>query len=204
MESTGVIESTDPATSRVDAPASDSARVPEMAQAGSRQLTQLTLFLGIGCSLLLTAVVLFLGFSWSSYRDTYAIAESGFRIGGVRLVEITLIREDLQNLACASELRTGALRCGFDGSKQRVDGLGETETLRPYNTVKSELLLAAGLWSALGDPAALPRARFTVVCNYHVTGVLRSAALRWAPTANFDRLDRSVPVGFVTDCQIPP
>lgn len=204
MESTGVIESTDPVISRVDARSRDAPRVPELAQAGPAPLTQLTLFLGIACSLLLTAVALFLGFSWSNYRDRYAIAESGFRIGGARFVEITLIREDLQNLACASELRTGALRCGFDGSKQRVDGLREVETLRPYNTVKSELLLAAGLWSELGDPAALPSARFTVVCNYHVTGVLRSAALRWSPTGSFDRLDRTVPVGFVTNCQIPP
>ncbi|HET9930312.1 MAG TPA: hypothetical protein VFQ35_06485, partial [Polyangiaceae bacterium] len=196
------MESRDPGISSIG-PHAASASQPEVAQGGAPPVTQLTLFLGILCSLLLTAVVLFLGFSWSSYRETYAAVDTGFRVGGSRLVEITLIREDLRNLSCASDVRVGALRCGFDGAHAPVSGLPERETLRPYNTVKNELLLVAGLWSELAEPEALPRARFTVVCDYHVTSVIKSAELRWAPSGKFDRLDRSVPVGFVKNCQIP-
>ena len=45
--------------------------------------------------------------------------------------------------------------------------------------------------------------RFTVVCNYHVVGVLKSAALRWALNGSFNPLEQSVAVGNLSDCVIP-
>jgi hypothetical protein len=49
----------------------------------------------------------------------------------------------------------------------------------------------------------LPAERFTVVCNYHVVGVLKAVSLRWSPTGNFSPVDQSVAVGNLTDCTIP-
>jgi hypothetical protein len=75
--------------------------------------------------------------------------------------------------------------------------------LQPFNTVKNELFLAAGLWQApiLHEP--LPAERFTVVCNYRVLGVLRAVSLRWSLTGNFGPVDQSVAVGTLSDCTIP-
>lgn len=204
MESKGAIGAACSGVSAAEELARGGPSAPRLAQPGSRRVTQLTVFLGIACALLVTVVLLFLGFSWPRYRATYATADAGFVVGATRLVEITLVRDDMRNLACASDVSIGELRCGFDGAKRAVPALRERRTLRPYNNVKNELLLAAGLWSVLAEPEALPKARFTVVCDYHVTGVLKSAALRWAHAGRFDRLERSVPVGFVTQCQIPP
>lgn len=204
MESKGGIAAARSGVSGVDELANGGPTESELAQAGSPRVTQLTVFLAIACSLLATATLLFLAFSRSRYRATYAAVDSGFLVGEARLVELTLVRADMRNLACASDVAIGSLRCGFDGSQRPVSALPEKERLRPYNTVRNELLLVAGLWSVLAAPEALPKARFTVVCEYHVTGVLKSAALRWEPAGRFAPLDRSVPVGFVTQCQIPP
>jgi hypothetical protein len=155
------------------------------------------------CSLLSTAVLLFLGFSLSGYRATYPASDS-FRAGTTQLVEITLVRQDERNLACASDVVTDGLRCGFNSAERAIPRLDERHTLRPYSSVKGELLLAAGLWSSLPGNSELPNARFTVVCNFHVTSVLKSASLRWAPKAKFERLERSVSLGSVSDCVIPP
>ena len=176
----------------------------ELAQAGSAPLAQSPLLLWSLCSLLSIAVLLFLGFSWSGYRKTYPASDSNFRVGSTQAVEITLVREDVHNLACASNLRSDSLRCGFDAARRPIEALGDRDTLRPYNTVKSELLLVAGLWSALPPAGQLPRARFTAVCDYHVTAVFKSAALRWAPKGHFEPLERSTPAGFVSSCVIPP
>lgn len=155
------------------------------------------------CSLLTTAVLLFLGFSVSGYRTTYPSTDS-FRAGSAQLVEITLVRDDVRNLACASNVVSGDLRCGFDSRQQPLSALDERHTLRPYSSIKGELLLAAGLWSALPPENELPSSRFTVVCNFHVRSVLRSASLRWAPNAKFEPLERSISLGHVEDCVIPP
>jgi len=155
------------------------------------------------CSLLTTALLLFLGFSVSGYRATYPASDS-FLAGTIQLVEITLVRDDAQNLACASNITSGGLRCAFDSAERPAPALDERHTLRPYSSIKGELLLAAGLWSSLPARKDLPTSRFTVVCNFHVTSVLKSASLRWAPHAKFEPLERSVSFGFVSDCVIPP
>lgn len=177
---------------------------PGLAQPDPSELTRAPLLLSLVCSLLSTAVVLFLGFSWSRYRAANPGGDSNFRIGTAQSVEITLVREDVRNLACSSNVRAKELRCGFDARHQGIQGLDEQRMLRPYNTVKGELLLVAGVWSALPPYDKLPRARFTVVCDLHVTSVLKSAALRWSPAGKFEPLDRTVPVGFVDRCEIPP
>ncbi|MGC4094314.1 MAG: hypothetical protein QM756_41675 [Polyangiaceae bacterium] len=143
----------------------------------------------------------FLGYSWSGYRAAHPTVDT-FRLGDTQSIEITLVREDERNLACASDVIQHDLGCGFDASK-RPRSIDESRTLRPYNTVKGQLFLGAGLWSSLGRSGALPPARFTAVCDFHVTSMLRSALLRWAPNGSFDPLDRTVAVGALSNCVIP-
>jgi hypothetical protein len=150
-------------------------------------------------------ISLWLAFSWTSYRNRYAQQVEGWQLGATKMVELTLIREDKNNLACASDQSFDGIHCGFHATHEPW-GPGpeyDVQALQPYNTVKSELFLASGLWVSPALQRELPETRFTVVCNYHVKGVLRSVSLRWSATGNFSPVDQSLPVGALTDCVIP-
>jgi hypothetical protein len=156
-------------------------------------------------TLLSLGFVVWLIFTWTGYKEKYSQIAEGWHLGGTKMIEITLIRDDKKNLACASDKTFGAIHCGFHRNGQSTGTSPETDptVLQPYNTVKNELFLAAGLWQSPILSGTLPKERFTVVCNYHVVGVLRSAALRWSPTGSFNPLDQSVAVGSLSDCVIP-
>ena len=151
------------------------------------------------------AIAVWLVFAWTGYKDKYSQQTEGWRLGATRMLEITLVKEDKKNLACASDREFGGVRCGYNG---RAEARGPTpeqdaHVLQPYNTVKNELFLAAGLWQSPALKEPLPKERFTVVCNYHVAGVLKAVSLRWSPTGNFNPVDQSVTVGTLSDCVIP-
>ncbi len=150
-------------------------------------------------------IALWLVFSWSGYKDRYSQQTEGWRLGSTRMIEVTLIREDKKNLACASDRSFDQIHCGFRANNQPWGPGPEQDgnTLQPYNTIKNELFLAAGLWTAPVLQGELPTSRFTVVCNYHIKGVLKNVSLRWSATGSFSPVDQSVTVGSLTDCVIP-
>jgi hypothetical protein len=155
--------------------------------------------------LLCIGVCLWLVFSWTGYKNRYSQQVEGWHLGATKMIEVTLIREDKQNLACASDKSFEGIHCAFHANQQPWGPGPETDgtALQPYNTVKNELFLAAGLWVSPTLSGELPTTRFTVVCNYHVKGVLKSVSLRWSPTGSFGPVDQSVTVGTLTDCVIP-
>jgi hypothetical protein len=157
------------------------------------------------CTLILIGFAVWLGWSWSGYARRYAQATEGWHVGGTELVELTLIGDDIHNLSCASDVVIEGLRCAYrpDGRTPGPEASDDRHQLRPYNTVKHELLLGAGLWSAPALTGSLPPGRFSVVCNFNVRGVVKSASLRFAPTGSFTPLKRSVAVGTLTECVIP-
>lgn len=149
-------------------------------------------------------VGLWLVLAWAGYKEKYTQQTEGWHLGGTKMIEVTLIRDDKKNLACASEKIFGTIHCGFHSngfpwSSPEAD----PNVLQPFNTVKNELFLASGLWQAPILQGTLPAERFTVVCNYHVVGVLKAVSLRWSPTGSFTPVDQSVAVGNLTDCVIP-
>jgi hypothetical protein len=151
------------------------------------------------------AVALWLILAWSGYKEKYSQQNEGWHLGATKMLEITLIREDKKTLACASDKFFAGVHCGYKQNGQPWGTTQETDphVLQPFNTVKNELFLAAGLWQSpiLHEP--LPAERFTVVCNYRVLGVLRAVSLRWSLTGNFGPVDQSVAVGTLSDCTIP-
>ncbi len=155
--------------------------------------------------LLCTGVALWLVLAWSGYKEKYSQQTEGWRLGSTKMVEITLIRDDRKNLACASERSFGKVQCGFhmDGKPFGPMPENDPHILQPFNTIKNELFLAAGLWQAPILRGALPTERFTVVCNYHIVGVLKAVSLRWSPTGNFGPVDQSVAAGTLSECVIP-
>ena len=151
------------------------------------------------------AIALWLVFSWSGYKNRYSQQNEGWHLGGTKMIEVTLIGEDKKNLACASDREFEGIHCAFHSSGQPW-GPGpehDSNTLQPFNTIKNELFLASGMWFASPLRSELPTSRFTVVCNYHVKGVLKNVSLRWSANASFSPVDQSVAIGDLTDCVIP-
>jgi hypothetical protein len=144
-------------------------------------------------------------FTWLKYDKTAAQTEQGWHKGTKQLIELTLVREDANKLACASNLTVEGLNCAYlADTKPRVPApADDAHLLRPYCNVKNDVLLAAGLWDSPGMRGSLPSERFTVVCNYDIVGVIKSVSLRWSPTDKFDAAKQSLPVGILTDCVIP-
>jgi hypothetical protein len=156
-------------------------------------------------TLLCAGIGLWLVLAWSGYKEKYTQQTEGWRLGSTRMLEITLIKDDKKNLACASDKTFGEIRCGFrrDGTPFGKGPDEDPHVLQPFNTIKNELFLAANLWQQPILQGELPKDRFTVVCNYHVDGVLKAVALRWSPTGTFGPVDQSVAVGSLRDCVIP-
>ena len=53
--------------------------------------------------LLCTGVALWLVFAWIGYKEKYSQQTEGWHLGGTKMMEITLIRDDKKNLVCASD-----------------------------------------------------------------------------------------------------
>ena len=144
-------------------------------------------------------------FSWIGYGKRYAPNADGWYAGGTRSIEITLVRDDMNNLDCASDVTLGGLHCGYRANQQAFESSATPDSvrLRPYNTAEGVLFLGAGLWSSPGLPGTLPAERFTVTCNFHMLGAIKSVELRWAAGGTFSPLKSSVPAGLLSDCVIP-
>jgi hypothetical protein len=136
------------------------------------------------------------------YREEYSNALDGWRAGSSREVEITLVKDDDRNLACASDHVVSGLRCGYKSNLQAAGPVSpdDPRMLQPYNTVDNELLLGAGLWTSPEMKQPLPLGRFSVVCTYDVKGMMRSAAIRFTPTGAFGPVGKVIPAGAFRDC----
>lgn len=151
------------------------------------------------------ALLMFVWFTYRfvAFRHLARVPFEGMQVGNVNFVEISLIREDVQNLACASNVEVDGLRCGFKDQGTPHEGLSEIQTIRQYNTIKNELFLAAGLWAQPVMQGALPTERFSVVCEFHSVGALKNPKLRWNPNEAFKSIDRTLVVGKLNKCVIP-
>ena len=145
------------------------------------------LVIGLGVWLLLAG---------TAYRRQYSGTGVAWHRGANNFIEITLIREDDANLACAADTTVQGLHCGFRADRRASDDAGDdAHLLRPYNTLNGELFLGAGLWDSLARHGGLPAGRFTVTCDFEIVGALRPPALRWTRNGSFDVNDRSLAAG---------
>jgi hypothetical protein len=160
------------------------------------RLTLALLVIGLGVWLLIAG---------TAYRRQYSGTGVAWHRGANNFIEITLIREDDANLACAAGTTVQGLHCGFGADRRATDEDGDdAHLLRPYNTLNGELFLGAGLWDSLAQHGRLPAGRFTVNCDFEIVGALRPAALRWTRNGSFEVNDRSLAAGVLHDCAIPP
>ncbi len=157
-------------------------------------------------SLCLIGFGLWIVLAGKRYREEYAQNLEGFRVGSSRQVEITVVREDRDTLACASDQVIAGLHCGYRRDLREAGPVSpaDPQMLQPYVTVGNELLLGAGLWTSADMKRPLPDGRFTVVCDYDVEGVMKSAAVHFGAQGHFDPAGKAVPVGALSGCALPP
>jgi hypothetical protein len=157
-------------------------------------------------ALLVIGLAVWLLLAGTAYRRQYSGTGVAWHRGANNFIEITLVREDNANLACASDITVQGLHCGFRADRRAArDDSDDGQVLRPYNTVNGELFLGAGLWDSLAQHGGLlPAGRFTLNCDFEIVGALRSVALRWTRNGSFDRNDRNLAVGVLRNCAIPP
>ena len=152
------------------------------------------------CIITLTWLV----YSWTGYARRHAQIGDGFHLSSSQLIELTLVREDRDNLACTADAPINGLRCGFQqGGKLPAAGDDPKRVLQPYMTTKNELIVGAGLWQSAALAKPLPPGRFTAICNYRLVGASRSLALRWRTTGPFEPYAKVAPVISLSDCVIP-
>jgi hypothetical protein len=159
----------------------------------------------------------------TAYRREYSGNGAAWHRGAHNFIEITLVREDQANLSCAAGATLQGLHCrygadrrprrstlstspaaGAAGADGADDADADAQVLRPYNTVNGELFLGAGLWDSLLPRGPLPAGRFTVTCDFEIIGALRSVALRWTAAGTFEQPGKTLAVGTLHDCAIPP
>ena len=155
-------------------------------------------------SLFLIGFGVWLVFAWSRYGEEYAQVTEGWHVGSTRMVELSLIQDDMLNACAADQMKQG-FHCNYRRDLHEVGPLSrdDPKLLQPYNTSKNELFMAAGLWSCPEMKQPLPPARFTVVCNFHVESVMKPVMIRFGRARRFIPVDKSVAIGTLTDCVFP-
>ena len=189
------------------AQSSSLASVPLPVAGGPRAPGEFDLLIRLTLALFVIGVGVWLLLAGRAYRRDYSGAGVAWHRGAKNFVELTLVRDDRSNLACASDVTMQGLRCGFGANQRPEPSLradDDRSVLRPYNTVNGELFLGAGLWDTLAPQGALPPGRFTVTCDLEIVGAVRSVALRWSPGGRFDAATKTLAVGTLRDCAIPP
>ncbi len=179
-------------------PPREAAPVPPAAPAPRERCNTLLLSLVLFCVVCFSVWVVSAG---KRYREEHAQATEGWRVGTTRMIEITVVPADKQNLACASDRDYWGLRCS--GRQELGEAGPEPNVLQPFNTTGNQLFLGAGLWHSPDLKGSLPRGRFTVTCDYTIRGVAKSPAIRFSRTGAFAPTRKTVTVGTLTDCVIP-
>lgn len=130
-----------------------------------------------------------------------------WKVGQQVDVEITLVKTDKDDLACASADEISGKHCAFEGQNKKWskgDSTNDKTLLRPYTTTSGSELLAAGLWSEPALSGTLPALRFSVKCKYTVEGKVKKPSIRWATDKPWFDNNGEWFSGFVSGCTLLP
>jgi hypothetical protein len=138
-------------------------------------------------------------------RETQVDNRPKWKVGDTADVEITLVKSDRQDLACAATEEVAGKHCAFEAMNKpwtKGNASDDKQILKPYTTVDRVQFTAAGLWADPSmQPDKLPTTRFTVKCKYKVEGKLPNVGVRWEQTGQwFPNTDWYA--GSVTDCKV--
>jgi hypothetical protein len=163
----------------------------------------------LGKSVLLFFVIVIglgAGFAILGREQPQEVARPKWTTGQTVDVEVTLVRNDRQELACAAADEVGGKHCAFEAANKAWskggDANDDKKILKPYTTTDRVQFTAAGLWS---DPALtpdkLPATRFSVKCKYKVEGTLKNVGVRWEQTGQWYPQEGWY-AGSISDCKL--
>jgi hypothetical protein len=187
-----------PAKKRAGAKGARPRQAPAAPQGGS----------SLGKSMILFVVIiggLAAGFAILGREEQSGPPKPKWSVGQTVDVEITLVKNDRQDLACASSDEVGGKHCAFEGQNKpwsKGDSADDKKLLKPYTTTDRVQFTAAGVWSepALA-PEKLPGSRFSVKCKYKVEGMVKNVAVRWESTGQWFPGNEWY-AGSVSDCKL--
>jgi hypothetical protein len=147
----------------------------------------------LGKSILLFFVIVIglgAGFAILGREQPPEAARPKWKVGEVADVEVTLVRSDRQDLACASADEVAGMHCAFEAASKAWSKGGDPnddkKLLKPYTTTDRVQFTAAGLWSEPSMmPDKLPATRFSVKCKFKVEGTLKNVGVRWEQTGQW-------------------
>jgi hypothetical protein len=156
-----------------------SARPAQAGSLGKSVLLFFVIVIGLGA-----------GFAILGREQPAQVAAPKWKVGDVADVEVTLVKADRQELACASVDEVAGMHCQFEaaskGWSKGGDPNDDKKLLKPYTTTDRIQFTAAGLWTDPGmAPDKLPPTRFSVKCKYKVEGKLNNVGVRWEQTGQW-------------------
>lgn len=134
-------------------------------------------------------------------------ASASWKPGQTVDVEITLVKQDRDELTCASPNEIKGRRCAQERANKpwATPGDGDDKNLlKPYTTTQGAELLAAGLWTEPSMSSNLPAVRFSVKCKFTVEGIVKQPAIRWGSDKPFHDSPADWPAGSVSGCTVIP
>src|SRR5262249_40866412 len=93
--------------------------------------------------------ILLLGFAFLAREQPAEPVKQRWTPGQTVDVEITLVRSDRQELACASTEEIAGRHCGFEANNKawsKGDNNDDKKLFKPYTTTDRMQFVAAGLW----------------------------------------------------------
>lgn len=120
-------------------------------------------------------------------------------------VDITVLPNDAENLACASTQEVAGRHCGFESPTTVWSKGGDASAdalLRPYATTGRARLLAGGLWTSPAIAAQKGTKRFVARCRYTIEGKVQAPQVRWAKDGPWREMKGEWFTGHLADCTV--
>lgn len=164
----------------------------------------------LGKSMVLFVLIiggLAVGFAMLGREEQQAPPTMKWAVGQTVDVEITLVKNDRNELACAAADEIAGRHCAFEAASKpwtKGDVNDDKKLLKPYTTTDRAQFVAAGVWS---EPALtadkIPASRFSLKCKLKVEGKLKNMSVRWEQTGNWFPNNEWF-AGSVSDCKVVP
>ena len=164
----------------------------------------------LGKSMILFVLIigtLAVGFAMLGREEQQAPPTMKWKVGETTDVEITLVKNDRNELACAAADEVGGRHCAFESNTKpwsKGDVNDDKKLLKPYTTTDRAQFVAAGVWS---EPALaadkIPASRFSLKCKFKVEGKLKNMSVRWEQTGQWYPNNEWF-AGSVSDCKVVP
>jgi hypothetical protein len=153
-------------------------------------------------------ILLGTGFAILGREAPQEVAKPKWKVGDVNEVEITLVRSDRQDLACAANDEINGKHCAFEAQNKPWSKGGDPNDdrtiFKPYTTMDRVQFVGAGLWVDPGmAPDKLPATRFQVKCKYKVEGSIKNVGVRWEQTGQWYQQPDWY-AGSLSDCKLTP